>query len=109
MALNGLTQGIDEKVLLELKGKFDLDRYQRHIKANIEDFEIDLRQIPCLIENVRKDLIWRFIATIFLEHQCQIQIRQEDQTIWVRKNVDRQGQSFSGEIEEANGNQGFVC
>lgn len=108
-ALNSLSQGIDEKMLIELKGKFDLDRYQSHIKAHIADFEIDLHHIPAIIENKRKDLIWRFIAAIFLEHECQIQIRQEDQTIWVRKNVDRQGQDFSDGIEEVNGIGGFVC
>ena len=109
MALNGLTQGIDEKVLLELKGKFDLGRYERHIKAHIQDFEIDLRQIPAIIENARKDLIWRFIAAIFLEHEREVQIRQDGQTIWVMRYVDRQRPDFSGKTEEINGIEGFAC
>ena len=109
MALNGLTHGIDEKVLIELKGKFDLDRYQGHIKAHIADFEMDLRRIPCLIENRRKDLIWRFIAAIFLEHEREIQIRQDDQTIWVMRYANRERQDFSDGTEEVNGIEGFVC
>jgi hypothetical protein len=109
IALNGLTAGIDDSMLLELKGKFDLERYQSQIKAHLEDFEVDLRDIPCLIENRRKDLIWRFIAAIFLEHESRIQIRQDGQTIWVMKNVDRQRQNFSGEIEEVNGLGGLAC
>ena len=108
-ALNSLTQGIDENVLLELKGKFDLSRYQSHIKAHIKDFEIDLREIPAIIENARKDLVWRFIAAIFLEHEQEIQIRQQGQTLWVRKYADRERPDFSGEIEEADGLEGLAC
>lgn len=108
-ALNSLTQGIDESMLLELKGKFDLSRYQSHIKAHIKDFEIDLRGIPAIMENKRKDLIWRFIAAIFLEHEQEIEIRQDGETLWVMKCVDRKGQNFSGEIEEVNEFEGFVC
>ena len=108
-ALNGLTQGIDENVLLELKGKFDLSRYQSHIKAHIRDFETDLREIPAIIENPRKDLVWRFIAAIFLEHEQEIQIRQEGLTLWVRKYADRERPDFSGEIEEADGFEGLAC
>ena len=108
-ALNGLTGDIDKNVLLELKSKFDLERYQGQIKAHLEDFEIDLRRIPAIIENTRKDLIWRFIAAIFLEHEREIQIRQDDQVIWVSKYVDKQGQDFFGEIEESDGLEGLAC
>ena len=108
-ALNGLTQGIDEQMLVALKGKFDLGRYQSHIKAHIQDFEIELRGIPSIIENTRKDLICRFIAAIFLEHEREVEIRQEGQTIWVSKYADRQRQNFSGEAEEINGRLGLAC
>ena len=108
-ALNSLTQGIDEKLLIELKGKFDLGRYQTHIKAHLQDFPIDLRQIPALIENTRKDLIWRFIAAIFLEHEKQVQIQQEGQTLWLSHYVNRQGQDFSDGIEETDGFEGLAC
>ena len=108
-ALNGLTQGMDEKLLIELKGKFDLDRYQTHIKAHLQDFPIDLRGIPTLIENARKDLIWRFIAAIFLEHEKQVQLQQKNQTIWVSHYVNQQGQDFSDSIEEIDGVEGLAC
>ena len=108
-ALNSLTQGIDEKLLIELKGKFDLDRYQNHIKAYLQDFPIDLKGIPTLIENARKDLIWRFIAAIFLEHEKQIEIHQNNQTIWLSHYVNRQRQDFSDGIEETDGVEGLAC
>ena len=108
-ALNGLTGDIDEKVLIELKGKFDLDRYQEQIKAHLQDFPIDLRHIPAIIENTRKDLIWRFIAAIFLEHEKEIYIQQKNQTIWVSHYVNRQGQDFPGENEDINGVEGLAC
>jgi hypothetical protein len=108
-ALNGLSQDIDEGVLMELKGKFDLGRYQSHIKAHITDFPTDLRDIPAIIDNTRKDLIWRFIAAIFMEHEKEVQIQQEGQTLWVSQYVDRQGQGFSGEAEKINGIEGLTC
>lgn len=109
IALNGLTAGIDDSMLIELKGKFDLGRYQSQIKAHLKDFEIDMRDIPAIIENRRKDLIWRFIAAIFLEHEQEIQIRQDGQTIWVSKYVDEQRSDFSNGTEEVNGVKGLAC
>ena len=107
-ALNALTQGIDEKMLIELKSKFDLDRYQQHICHYINDEPINLRDIQALIENTRLDLIWRFVAVIFLEHQHSVDIEQEGENIWVKKHVDRQRQSFSGEAEDVNGLKRFA-
>jgi hypothetical protein len=108
-ALNSLTQGMDEKLLVELKGKFDLDRYQAHIKAHLQDFPIDLRGIPTLIKNARKDLIWRFIAAIFLEHEKAVQIQQEGQTLWLSHYVNRQRQDFSDNLEETDRIEGLAC
>jgi len=108
-ALNGLTQGIDEKTLLELKSKFDLGRYQEHICQYINDEPINLRDIPAIIENTKLDLIWSFVAIIFLEHQFLVDIKQDGENIWVRKHVDRQGQDFSGEAEGINGIERFTC
>jgi len=107
--LNSLTQGIDENVLVELKGKFDLQRYQEHICQYISDEPVKLRDIPAIIENYRLDLIWRFVAVIFLEHQHLVDIRQQGQIIWVSKHADRQGQDIFGETDEINGLEGFAC
>lgn len=108
-ALNGLTKDIDENVLVELKGKFDLERYQEHIKAYIRDLPIDLRKIPAIIENARKDLIWRFIAAIFLEHEHEIEINQQDQTIWVSRYADCQRFKISEGTEKADRLEGAAC
>ena len=85
-ALNALTQGIDEKMLIELKSKFDLNRYQAHIKSYLDTEPTDLREIPPLIDNLRRDLIWRFIAAIFLDHAGLIHVCQQGSTILVMKN-----------------------
>ena len=108
-ALNGLTQGIDENALVELKSKFDLQRYQDHICQYISDEPVNLRDIPAIIENYRLDLIWRFVAVIFLEHQHTVDIQQQGQIIWVSKHADRQGQDIFGETEEINGLEGLAC
>jgi hypothetical protein len=85
-ALNGLTTGIDLAIPTELKGKFDLDLYQRHIESFLDTEPKNLREIPPISENLRLDLVWRFIAAIFLDHAGLINVYQQDQNIWVMKN-----------------------
>ena len=107
--LNSLTGGLEVPMSLELKGKFDLNRYQSHIRSCLEAGPRALRQIPPLIANLRMDLIWRFIAIIFLEHARSVTIRQQGKTIWVMKCDDRERQDIPGEAEEVNGRQGPIC
>jgi hypothetical protein len=85
-ALNDLTTGIEGLVLSESKSKFDLNRYQQHIKSYLDTEPKDFRAIPPLIENLRLDLIWRFIAAIFLDHAGVINICQQGRNILVTKN-----------------------
>jgi hypothetical protein len=84
-ALNSLTTDLNVTFKSESRDEFDLKRYERHIKAHIQDFSVSLRDIPSLSENLRRDLIWRFIAVIFLAHAGIVDVRQEDQEIMVIK------------------------
>jgi hypothetical protein len=101
--LNSLTCGLEISMPLELRGKFDLNRYQAHITSYLEERPSTLRNIPPLIDDLRLDLVWRFIAVIFLEHAGSIHVRQQGQTIWVIKHDDREGQDFLGEVKETDG------
>lgn len=100
-AIDGLTKGVKPDISVLKEDGFDLNRYERHIQAQIGDFEINLRDIPPLNENERKDLIWRFIAVIFLAHAGMVDIRQDGLDIMVTKNETYgKGQNIPGEIEE---------
>jgi hypothetical protein len=102
-ALNGLTTDLD--VGFEVRGRddFDLRRYETHIQAHIQDFPMSLMDIPPLSENRRRDVIWRFIAVIFLAHTGIIDIWQDGQDIMVIKHeTNRQGRGVFGEIEGAD-------
>ena len=105
-ALNSLTKDLEASLPLAWKDQFDLSRYQRHVASHVGDLPTDLRDIPPLIDNLRLDLIWRFIAAIFLDHARSVTVYQQDQTIWVIKYDDREGQDLSGGIEEADGLEG---
>jgi hypothetical protein len=83
--LNSLTKGLDKSVKLELKSQFDLNRYQDHVSKCLTSEPMDLREIPALIDNLKLDLIWRFIAIIFLHHYGQIDIQQQQEEIMVVK------------------------
>jgi hypothetical protein len=108
-ALNSLTAGLDNSFTIESCDEFDLKRYESHIQAHIRDFPVSLTEIPPLSENPKKDLIWRFIAVIFLAHACIVDIWQEGQDVIVMKHeVNRKGQDVSGEHEEIDGVEGSV-
>ena len=108
-ALNGLTIGLDTDFEIESTSKFDLKRYESHIQAHIADYPINLLDIPPLSENARKDVVWRFIAVIFLAHIGIIDIWQDDNDIMVIKHeTDTKGQGVFGEPEEADRAEGPV-
>ncbi len=108
-ALNGLTAGFDKDLIIEARTEFDLRCYERHIQAHIRDVASNLREIPPLSKDSRKDLVWRFIAIIFLAHAGVVDIWQEGQEIMVMKHeTNRKGQDVPGELEEPDGIEGFV-
>jgi hypothetical protein len=96
-ALDGLTAGLEQVVQVESRDGFDLERYQRHIQGCLKMGSAQLRDMPALIENHRLDLVWRFIAVIFLEQAGVVQTQQQGLTIWVMRVDDRKGQGISGE------------
>lgn len=96
-ALDALTSGLEQIGPPEPRESFDLGRYQQHVNSCLEAGPAELRHMPPLIEDPRRDLIWRFIAVIFLEHAGCVCTRQQDATIWVMKAADREGQDVSGE------------
>jgi len=102
-ALNGLTAGLEADVAVAHRDHFDLKRYERHIQAHIQDFPVNLLDIPPLSEDARKDLIWRFIAVIFLAHTGFVDIWQDEQDIMVIKHeADTEGCGVPGEFEQTN-------
>jgi hypothetical protein len=105
-ALNNLTAGLDVVLTKESREEFDLKRYETHIKAHIPDFSINLRDVPPLSENLRKDLIWRFIAVIFMAHTGIVDIWQDGRDIMVIKHeTNRKRQDVLGELEESDRNE----
>lgn len=109
IAIDGLTKGITPEIVIPQKDEFDLNRYESHIQAHIGGVAVNLRDMPPLHENKRKDLIWRFIAVIFLAHAGIVDIEQDGLDIMVMKNETYgKRQRVHGEIEEADGFEGSV-
>ena len=100
--IRGKRKTVQVPTPLELKGKFDLDRYQAHVASCLGAGPSTLRDIPPLIDDLRLDLVWRFIAVIFLEHAGAVHVRQQGQAIWVTKHDDREGQDLLGEVKETD-------
>jgi len=103
-ALNALTAGMDEAIAVEAREEFNLKAYESHVRAHIQDFPASLTDIPPLSENPKKDLIWRFIAVIFLAHASVLNVWQDGPEVMVKKReADRKGQDVPGESENTDG------
>ena len=103
-ALNALAASVDESLAVEARDVFDLKAYESHVRAHIQDYPVSLADIPPLGENPKKDLIWRFIAVIFLAHAGVVDAWQDGQEIMVKKHeANREGQDVPGESENTDG------
>ena len=103
-ALDGLVGGSVAVESWQPGQGFDLKRYQSHIEAHIRDFPLSLMEIPFLAEDARKDLIWRFIAIVFMAHTGLLDVWQEGTTIWVMKHETHgERQDVLGGTEAADG------
>jgi hypothetical protein len=108
-ALNALTAGIGETIAIEAHGEFDLAAYESHIRDHVQDISLSLTEIPPLSGNSKKDLIWRFIAIIFLAHAGIVDIWQEGPAIMVKEHeANGERQDVFGESENADGVEGLV-
>jgi hypothetical protein len=108
-ALNALTVGLDDGVVAECRGQFDLRLYESHVQAHLRNDPVNLAAMPSLGQDLRKDLIWRFIAVIFLAHAGVVDIWQAGQKLMVMKHeANGERQDIFGESETTDGIEGFV-
>jgi len=108
-ALNALTAGMDEAIAVEACEQFNLKAYENHVRAHIHDYPLSLTDILPLSENPKKDLIWRFVAIVFLAHTGVVDVWQDGQEIMVKKHeANRERQDISGESENTDGLEGPV-
>jgi len=108
-ALNALTVGVGNASSVVPSVEFDLRQYENHVRAHIHDYPLSLTSIPPLDQNGRRDLIWRFIAVIFLAHAGVADVWQEGPDVMVTKHeTDGEGQDISGKPEGPDGVEGPV-
>ena len=106
-ALNALTADTDGIASVGTCPEFDLRLYERHVRDHIRDCPLSLIEIPALSKDARRDLIWRFVAVIFLAHAGAIRVWQEGRNVMVIKHeTDREGQDVPGEPEGPDGVEG---
>lgn len=58
------------------RSDFDLQAIEEHILANIGANGTDLRELPPVMTDARLDLVFKFIAAIFLQHTGLVTIHQ---------------------------------
>ena len=109
-ALNSLTLGVSDIEIDSGRSRFELQRYQDHIRQHLDDPPVAFSEIPPLAKDGRLDRIWRFIAIIFMDHAGLLCVDQRGQQLWVMPcETDGEGQGVSGEAEDADGVEGPFC
>ena len=66
--------------------ELDLVRYESHVLASVDRDEIDFDVVDPLLDDLRLDRIFRFIAAVFLDHRRQITLRQSGDILIITKN-----------------------
>jgi chromatin segregation and condensation protein Rec8/ScpA/Scc1 (kleisin family) len=106
----GLTEALNSLVNIPIpieiihrflgRDDFDLEGFQRHILTCLGDSVIAFDDLPPLLDQERKDRVFRFITLIFLAHTRKIVLWQEEERIWVKKNeIVTQGSGVSQKLE----------
>lgn len=92
----GLSEALDEMAGLPLPEdlvqrfmrdpELDLERYQQHIleKMGIEAAFFD--HIPPLLDDRRRDRIFRFVACVFMCHRGKVKLLQQDDALVIERN-----------------------
>ena len=106
-ALNSLSADLQETAQVGSHKEFDLGLFENHLKTHMANTPLSLAKIPALIEDRRKDLVWRFVAAIFLAHAGVIDIWQEGPDVMVIKHeTNRKRSDVFGESKDAHGIEG---
>ncbi len=64
---------------------FDMDKYREHILSMLSWDSMLFSDINPIIEDDRKDRAWRFITLIFMEHEHEIEIKQQGNDLSVQR------------------------
>ncbi|MFA5865508.1 MAG: hypothetical protein WC975_12585, partial [Phycisphaerae bacterium] len=79
---------------------FYSDVYKRHILSSLTDRMVAFDDLPPLLDQERKDRVFRFITLVFLAHTRKIHLQQEGERIWVKRNeAYEQGSRISSPVE----------
>ncbi len=56
---------------------FDLDLYRRHVRELVPGCVVDFEGVSALVDDIRLDRVFRFIAVVFMDHAGELRIEQE--------------------------------
>lgn len=103
-ALDALAGASGSSLRLPAEERFDLRRYERHVRENLRPTPLSLDDIPPLQPVARIDRIRRFIAIIFLAHAGLLKVWQVGSNIMViPRETHAEGQELPGDAEDADG------
>lgn len=74
---------------------FDMETYRRHIMAQFTSYELLFEAISPLVDDLRRDRIYRFVTVIHMWHRGEVQLVQQNNILVVeRHEPDSEGQGI---------------
>jgi hypothetical protein len=74
-----------EQHIFDIENNFNMDEYRNHVLAILTWNRILFSNIAPLAKDHRRDKVQRFITLIFMEHDREIELTQDQNDIWVQK------------------------
>ena len=70
---------------LDLEQPFEMDRYREHILSALGWNRVGFSDIAPIINDGRKDRIWRFITLVFMQHDQEVDIEQNGNDLMIQR------------------------
>ncbi len=108
-ALNAFVGETDDRTLMKARKGFDLKRYENHVLGHLREWPVSLAGMASLGSDARMDLIWRFVAIVFLAHAGVVDVWQDGRDIMVKRHeANGERQDILGESEGIDRVEGLV-
>ncbi|XPS87119.1 uncharacterized protein Dvar_51370 [Desulfosarcina variabilis str. Montpellier] len=70
---------------IKLPDSFNMVRYRNHILRDLSWNPVEFSEIAPLIDNRRKDRVWRFITLIYMQNDKEIKIQQLENDLLIQR------------------------
>jgi len=72
----------------DLEQPFEMDKYREHILSNLGWNSTQFSDIDPVIDDYRKDRVWRFVTLVFMQHDREVEIEQNGNDLLIQRHYN---------------------